>query len=120
MSGSKNLFQSRQDSGSLEIRCQPWGRRVPGSKPDSTENRLCILGCCTLNHTQEDVKRPPADVELHNPPKPAYPTGFKELKRRRGREQTSSRWRTPILHGFIIFFKIYTLHPLTWVEIKYI
>ncbi|GBN54800.1 hypothetical protein AVEN_18806-1 [Araneus ventricosus] len=28
--------------GGLVVRCRPWGQRVPGSKPDSTEGPLCI------------------------------------------------------------------------------
>ncbi|GBO42512.1 hypothetical protein AVEN_97065-1 [Araneus ventricosus] len=47
--------------GNLVVRCWPRSPRVPGSKPDSTEDLPCILTCCTLNHTQ-GVKLPPAVV----------------------------------------------------------
>ncbi|GBO29992.1 hypothetical protein AVEN_57528-1 [Araneus ventricosus] len=47
--------------GNLVVRCWPQSRRVPGSKPDSTEDLPCILACCALNHTQR-VKLPPAVV----------------------------------------------------------
>ncbi|GBN83307.1 hypothetical protein AVEN_63657-1 [Araneus ventricosus] len=35
--------------------------RVPGSKPDSTEDPPCMWPCFTLNHMYE-AKRPPASV----------------------------------------------------------
>ncbi|GBL74872.1 hypothetical protein AVEN_243715-1 [Araneus ventricosus] len=28
--------------GGLEVRSRPWGQRVPGSKPDSTEDPPCV------------------------------------------------------------------------------
>ncbi|GBN15628.1 hypothetical protein AVEN_51242-1 [Araneus ventricosus] len=35
----------------LVVKSRLWGRRVPGSKLDSTEDPPCIWACCTLNLT---------------------------------------------------------------------
>ncbi|GBN15780.1 hypothetical protein AVEN_149223-1 [Araneus ventricosus] len=42
------LFGPRWPSGKSQLP----GQRVPGSKPDFTEDPLCMLARCTLNHTQ--------------------------------------------------------------------
>ncbi|GBM57579.1 hypothetical protein AVEN_85446-1 [Araneus ventricosus] len=42
--------------GVLVVRSRFRGRRVPGSKPDSTEDPSCMWACCVINHTQ-GVKR---------------------------------------------------------------
>ncbi|GBN26881.1 hypothetical protein AVEN_62795-1 [Araneus ventricosus] len=45
--------------GGLVVRSRIRGRRVPGSKPDSTEGPLCVWACFVLNNTPW-VKRLPA------------------------------------------------------------
>ncbi|GBM84166.1 hypothetical protein AVEN_256620-1 [Araneus ventricosus] len=47
--------------GGLAVRSQLQDRRVPSSKPDSTEDPSGMLACCTLNQTLGG-KRPPTDV----------------------------------------------------------
>ncbi|GBM97570.1 hypothetical protein AVEN_143801-1 [Araneus ventricosus] len=37
--------------GSLVVKYRLQGRRVPGSKPDSTEDPRCMWACSSLNHT---------------------------------------------------------------------
>ncbi|GBN37629.1 hypothetical protein AVEN_139984-1 [Araneus ventricosus] len=48
-----------EGSGGLMVRSRR--RRVPGSKPDFTEDLLCKLTCCMLYHAY-CVKLPPANV----------------------------------------------------------
>ncbi|GBO29495.1 hypothetical protein AVEN_14493-1 [Araneus ventricosus] len=43
---SHYLWEGR---GGLVVRSRFWGRRVPGSKPDSTEDPACKGACCTPN-----------------------------------------------------------------------
>ncbi|GBN81855.1 hypothetical protein AVEN_32179-1 [Araneus ventricosus] len=57
----RSLFLLR-DRGGLVVKYHLWGRRAPGSKPDSTEEPPCMWARCTPNHTQW-AKRPHADVE---------------------------------------------------------
>ncbi|GBO25721.1 hypothetical protein AVEN_235790-1 [Araneus ventricosus] len=52
---------SKERHGGMAERSQLWGRRVPASKPDSTEDLPYMWACCTLNHTQ-GLKQPPAAV----------------------------------------------------------
>ncbi|GBN55589.1 hypothetical protein AVEN_40937-1 [Araneus ventricosus] len=64
-----------------------------------------------LLHSKSYVvaKRPPAGVALYNQTTcdPAYPTGFKALKSRWGRELTTSSRRTPAPLAFIKRFSSY-------------
>ncbi|GBO05666.1 hypothetical protein AVEN_224960-1 [Araneus ventricosus] len=55
-----NTSDGKRHGGIVE-RSQLWGRRVPRSKPDSTEDLPYMWACCTLNHTQ-GLKHPPAAV----------------------------------------------------------
>ncbi|GBN01439.1 hypothetical protein AVEN_62973-1 [Araneus ventricosus] len=51
-SSAKSTTDPPFEGGSgLIAKCRLWGHMLPGSKPDSTEDKPC-LACCTLNHTQ--------------------------------------------------------------------
>ncbi|GBL77041.1 hypothetical protein AVEN_12692-1 [Araneus ventricosus] len=50
-----------EGSGGLVVTYRLWGRRVPGSIPDSNENPPCMWVWCTLNLTSW-AKSPPAAV----------------------------------------------------------
>ncbi|GBM07503.1 hypothetical protein AVEN_100708-1 [Araneus ventricosus] len=47
----KFIAKVRTGRCGLVIRSRLWGRRTPGSKPDSTAGPPCMGGCCSLNHT---------------------------------------------------------------------
>ncbi|GBO17370.1 hypothetical protein AVEN_59536-1 [Araneus ventricosus] len=82
-----------------------WSRRVPGSKPIPLQS-VVYWACCTLNHMQRANILPLVWCDATHPD-PAYPTGFKALKSRRGRELTSSSRRTPAPLAFIKSFSSY-------------
>ncbi|GBM77960.1 hypothetical protein AVEN_169891-1 [Araneus ventricosus] len=59
------------DSGSLMVRSQPRGRRVPGSKLDFTADPSCMRARRTRN-PMSCAKRPPPDVApAQAPPSPS-------------------------------------------------
>ncbi|GBN75908.1 hypothetical protein AVEN_182558-1, partial [Araneus ventricosus] len=55
------LVTKIEGRGGLVVRSRPCGRRVPGSKPDSSEDPFVYRTCCALNHTQ-GVKCPSVGV----------------------------------------------------------
>ncbi|GBM29059.1 hypothetical protein AVEN_209566-1 [Araneus ventricosus] len=55
------IQRSRRGHSGILVTSRLWGLRVPGSKPDSTEDPPCMWACCTPNHTW-GTKRPPAGV----------------------------------------------------------
>ncbi|GBM27156.1 hypothetical protein AVEN_207489-1 [Araneus ventricosus] len=97
--------------GGLVVRSRLWDQRVPGSRPDSTEDPSCIGPIA-----RSIIRRGPNVLPLlwcyTTHLDPAYPTGFKALKSRRGRELTNNSRRTPAPLAFIkIYPHIYILHP---------
>ncbi|GBN21770.1 hypothetical protein AVEN_155632-1 [Araneus ventricosus] len=79
----------KKGRGGLVVGYRLRGRRVPGSKPDFTKDPPCMRAC-------QIICRAPNALPLVwcNTTHPAYPTGFKALKSRRGGEPISSRRRT--------------------------
>ncbi|GBM78953.1 hypothetical protein AVEN_44404-1, partial [Araneus ventricosus] len=57
----KRLTEGSRGRSGLVVRCQLRDWRVPGSKPDSTEDPLRMRAWCSLNLTSW-VERPPDGV----------------------------------------------------------
>ncbi|GBM75711.1 hypothetical protein AVEN_36105-1 [Araneus ventricosus] len=75
LSSLQLLFAFLMGGGILVVRSRLRGRRVPGSKPDSTEDPSFMWAWCTLNRTSW-LKHPPTGVVSRTRSVPAYPTGL--------------------------------------------
>ncbi|GBM33514.1 hypothetical protein AVEN_273010-1 [Araneus ventricosus] len=79
-------FLSRGRCG-LVIRSRPRCRRVPGSKPDSTEGPPCKRVWCTLNPSGPNVPRWCGAIQPTRPSLPYWVEGIKESEGKRTDQQ---------------------------------